>query len=1107
MNPDLSQLRPEELEPKVTALLLGELEAADAATLREWIARDPALRRLHDDLARTLDLVREAVAQPAEPAPTAVLPRMDATRREALLARLRSGSPTAKQDASGEAADDSTPEVQGAVIPVEFPAAAESPARSEERPVPALEKAPRSWGDSPWLALAACVALLAVLGSFLLPSLAKAKAKSVTSSRYAESRREALRQQVELAEKGKAQTASSDFGALNERQLKRFPDEDALAMNGPGLPLRARKPVAGGAMRGTTVAADAGVNSAQGVELVTSEAVVGRGLAENAPAALPVAPPPAASLVNSAEGAAAAVPTTMSPQLMRRYGLMPGTPPAVPSPAVPRGNTALGFAVSSGVTPPGPAMADRDENRVAGQGGLGGGGGGGAAAAGFGGGVVAEAEKVPALAVADAVSGDFALAAPPTAGKAVAVSSSPASAAVTDKFFAMTQETPVAETAQTRAGLAVAAPAETTWAYDAEAKDRAVRSFGRFQESEALVATPGAKPLAEVTEPTRGGRGRGVVALARSAVTDPAPADAPQAFPRLEAVSGIVQSDWSKEERAGAATVRGFAGAAGAPAPVEALGRRSQTDAKGVSLGDEPQLGALFKAKTELADGLAEDDSARKKVRTGSAERPLAVGAAEASRSNRSSELRSRVLSQAALEAARPARPAVPPPTPQPEVATVENAFSTFSLNVTDVSFKLAGAALDNGTLPDPGSIRSEEFVNAFEYRDPEPAPGRPLAFAWDRAQYPFAQQRDLLRLSVRTAARGREAGRPLNLVLAVDNSGSMERTDRVQTLREAMRALAGQLRPEDRVSLVSFARTARLWLDGLPGNRAGELVEAVGSLSPEGGTNLEDALRVGYENALKNFRANGVNRVVLLTDGAANLGDVEPETLRRMVESYRQRGVALDAFGIGWEGFNDDLLESLTRNGDGRYGFVNSPEEAGDGFAAQLAGALQVAANDVKVQVEFNPRRVAHWRQIGYAKHQLTQEQFRDNTVDAAELGAAEAGNALYLIEPLPRGEGPIAQVRARFRSPSTGAYEEHEWSVPYLGPAPSIDKATPAQRLANTAAAFSEWLASSPFAGEVNPARLLEQLSGVPSAFQPDPRPARLEAMIRQAQALGGR
>jgi Mg-chelatase subunit ChlD len=448
-----------------------------------------------------------------------------------------------------------------------------------------------------------------------------------------------------------------------------------------------------------------------------------------------------------------------------------------------------------------------------------------------------------------------------------------------------------------------------------------------------------------------------------------------------------------------------------------------------------------------------------------------------------------------------------PVPVPQPEVPTSDNPFSTFSLNVSDVSFKLAASSLENGTLPDPAGIRSEEFINAFDYHDPEPMPGLPLAFAWERARTPFAHNRDLLRLSLQTAARGREPGRPLNLVLLLDNSGSMERADRVAIIREALRVLAGQLQPQDKISVVAFSRTPRLWIDGLPGAQAGELVEKVGNLTPQGGTNLEDALRLAYETAARHYLANGVNRVVLLTDGAANLGDVDPESLKQKVESNRKQGIALDCFGIGWEGYNDDLLEVLSRNGDGRYGFVNTPEEAAAGFANQLAGALQVAAADVKVQVEFNPQRVTAWRQIGYAKHQLTKEQFRDNTVDAAEIGAAETGNALYTMEVNPRGEGPLGMVRARFKVPATGEYREYEWELPYLGEAAALDQSSPSMRLAGAAAAFSEWLASSPFAAEVTPDELLKLMAGVPEVFGADARPKKLEWMIRQAKSLAGK
>jgi len=452
-------------------------------------------------------------------------------------------------------------------------------------------------------------------------------------------------------------------------------------------------------------------------------------------------------------------------------------------------------------------------------------------------------------------------------------------------------------------------------------------------------------------------------------------------------------------------------------------------------------------------------------------------------------------------------KPAASAPTPQPEINTRQNAFSTFSLNVSDVSFKLAASSLDNSVMPEPASIRVEEFVNAFNYHDPAPATGARMAFAWERAHYPFAHNRDIVRFAIQTAAQGREAQKPLNLVILLDNSGSMERADRVQIVREALKVLAQKLQPQDRISVVTFARTARLWVDGMAGGNPKEFLDKVLELNPEGGTNLEDALALGYATAAKHFLANGMNRVILLTDGAANLGNVEPEALKQKVIANRIKGIALDCFGIGWEGYNDDLLEVLTHNGDGRYGFLDHPEEAAPEFANQLAGALNVEAADVKTQVEFNPRRVLTWRQIGYAKHQLTKEQFRDNKVDAAELAASESGNALYAIEVNPEGSGPIGTVRVRYKIPATGQYVEQAWPLPYQPKAPALDESSPAMRLAVTAAAFGEWLARSPYAGEVTPSALQPYLNSVCETYAPDSRPQRLAGMIRQAQAIAGK
>ena len=455
---------------------------------------------------------------------------------------------------------------------------------------------------------------------------------------------------------------------------------------------------------------------------------------------------------------------------------------------------------------------------------------------------------------------------------------------------------------------------------------------------------------------------------------------------------------------------------------------------------------------------------------------------------------------------------AEPPPkpsvvyTPRPETVTAENSFSTFSLNVSDVSFKTALASLQADKLPAPGDVRSEEFLNALEYRDPMPRAGEPLAFHWERARSPFTHDRDIVRFSVRTAALGRQPGLPVNLVCLLDNSGSMEREDRVSIVKQTLGVLARKLTPNDRVSLVTFSRTPKLRIDGLRGGNREAFLKASTGWIPQGGTHVANGLALAYETAKKHFIAGGNNRVILLTDGAANMGNVDPYQLRKTVESHRKQGIALDCFGIGWEGYNDNLLEVLARNGDGRYGFLNQPAQAVAEFEQKLLGAFQVAASDVKVQVEWNAGRVKVFRQVGYLRHQLKKEDFRNNKIDAAEISAAESGNALYVVQVNPDGEGPLGVVRVRYKVPFTREYTELEWSLAYEPAATPLEQAGPAMRLGSVAATFAEWLAKNPYAQGVELGDLQGLISGIPSIYATDPRPAQLEWMIGKARILAG-
>lgn len=439
------------------------------------------------------------------------------------------------------------------------------------------------------------------------------------------------------------------------------------------------------------------------------------------------------------------------------------------------------------------------------------------------------------------------------------------------------------------------------------------------------------------------------------------------------------------------------------------------------------------------------------------------------------------------------------------EVSAAENPFSTFSLNVSDVSFKLAVASLEQGKLPHPSSIRTEEFVNAMDYRLPAPAQDQPIAVDWELARDPFAHNRSLLRFSVKTAATGRTAGQPLNLVLLLDNSGSMERPDRVEIIQHAVGVLTEKLSGRDRISLISFARTPTLHYEK-DGQNASRLQGIVSRLVPQGGTNLEAALDLAYQVAQRNHTEGANSRVILLTDGAANLGDFKPEHLKQLIVEKRKQGIAFDGYGIGWDGYNDALMEEITRNGDGRYGFLNNPDTVEEEFADKLAGTLNVAAENVKVQVEFNPSRVTLYRQIGYDKHRLKKEDFRDNTVDAAEIAAEESGTALYTVKlnEDAQATGPIGTLRIRYRDPATGLYEEQEVLLPYLPPVSNLADARPATRLSTVAARFAERLADNPHASTISYGDLLNLLNTVAKDYGHSPDYQRLKTMIQTATRL---
>jgi Mg-chelatase subunit ChlD len=1048
MTPELPPNPRAELEAKVTAWLLGELSADEAASVREMVERDAELGRLRDRLSLTLKLLRETLATPvgetpAQPAPLKLSPE----RREKLLASFKT------------------------IAPVEF-------------------AQPRRWKMS-WLiplAAAAAVVLVAVIANMNSASVVLHSFRMTSSI-----------------------SASRDVEVPKSALDRRAP-APVMAATPPSLAGK------NAALAQTPMAPAPAVPNQVALEDLRQ-----RRLAENKPA--PGTPAPSQIVLPQAGEQQIAEANN------RNYDSVGGTTAGVVEleqsankklPETPRQAPVSDSLAIQGVQFDGAAAKDTEKTKIEsgrstfqynlepenqpppGRGGAGGGGAGGAGGIGVVTSPVASAKKATE-------SGQLALGTD--------------SAAVTLNDSA--QKDKLAKPEDLEKWIQQHPNERPSDEYLSTFKEKLERPFAPVATGSPGAAPEGAfpssTPPATVANAARAasevgsedvGIEGGVVQQREKAAPAPmaaaAPAHAAERMTRTEPARRRASALTPIPDVEAPLVNNGAIGIQGGTALAATVAAAAATNEEHYTLNAVGYINVnLASNATVITEPLTEAPAAAAAPTTAWSAKEHAAGNTSSAEANRPPGLALTPLSGKPVDQADAPlpHPALPVPVPQPEVLTRNNAFTTFSLNISDVAFKLAAASLENGAMPDAASMRSEEFINAFDYRDPAPAPGAPIGFAWERAGDPFAHNRDLLRFSIKTAAQGRQAGRPLNLVLLLDKSGSMERADRVEIIANALRVLASQLQPRDTLSVVVFARTARLFADGVPGSDAGKLARQLRDLTPEGGTNLEEAMKLAYATALRHYLANGENRVVLLTDGAANLGNVDANTLKQKVETNHKQGIAFDCFGVGWDGYNDNLLETLSRAGNGRYGFINTPEEAATEFAGKLAGALRVAAADVKVQVEFNPSRVTSYRQIGYAKDQLKKEDFRDNNVKAAQIGAAESGNALYTVEINPAGEGPLGTVHVRFRVPGTSDYQEHDWTLPYTGSAVPLEKASPAMRLTATAAAFSEWLAGSPYAGEVTPDRLLGYLRGVPQVYGADARPKKLEWMIRQAKSISGK
>ena len=450
------------------------------------------------------------------------------------------------------------------------------------------------------------------------------------------------------------------------------------------------------------------------------------------------------------------------------------------------------------------------------------------------------------------------------------------------------------------------------------------------------------------------------------------------------------------------------------------------------------------------------------------------------------------------------------------------DALATLSTAVDTASYAAVRARLGEGVRPDPDAVRVADFVNYLPYTYAPPTGDDPAALHLELAPCPWQPKHHLLRLGVQARAIAEDRMPPRNLVFLIDTSGSMQEANRLPLVQESLSLLVEQLTGRDRVSIVTYAGDAGLRLPPTPGDQKERIRDVVLGLSAEGSTNGEGGIRVAYEQAERTFLKGGINRVILATDGDFNVGVSDPAELVRLIEQKRKTGVYLTVLGFGMGNLQDATLEQLARHGNGHYAYIDTIDEAKKLFVEQ-GGALVTVAKDVKLQVEFNPARVAAYRLIGYENRLLRAEDFRDDAKDAGDLGSGHTCTVLFEVVPV--GEkvktGEVEPLKYQTATGLTASARSGEWLTARLRYThPETEKASEVTavlppdglsrdgsadlRFAAAAAAFGMVLRDSPYRGDADYDRVI---AWARPAIGPDPGKHRAEfvRLVEKAKTAG--
>ncbi len=440
-----------------------------------------------------------------------------------------------------------------------------------------------------------------------------------------------------------------------------------------------------------------------------------------------------------------------------------------------------------------------------------------------------------------------------------------------------------------------------------------------------------------------------------------------------------------------------------------------------------------------------------------------------------------------------------------PFVATEDDALSTFGLDVDTGSYTLARSYLERGHLPPAESIRVEEFVNYFDYGDAPPASGD-FALTAETAPTPFGSgsRYQLMRIAVRGREIDASARQAATLIFVVDVSGSMARENRLGLVKRSLYLLLDQLRSDDRVGLVVYGARGSVLLE--PTHDLEAMRSAIDRLQTEGSTNIEEGLLLGYELAERFHQPGAIHRVILLSDGVANVGRTGPDSILERIGEGSDRGIELSTIGFGMGNFNDHLMEQLADRGDGMYAYVDTLAEARRVLVRNLTGMLQTIASEARVQVEFDPAVVERYRLLGYENRDIADQRFRDDTVDAGEIGAGHSVTALYEVklEDGAEAEDILAVIRLRYYSKASERFVELEQRTRVGEIASSWSEASSGLRLASVVAEFAEILRGAYWAREGDLHDLFLRAQALSSEFPGDHEVADFVSLTGRADRL---